>query len=234
MAASLLQQLDGSLDQLFLCWNLYTTGIVLALVAYLFSPLFFTSEPDTHPLLLARQAAPSAVRQSGESAVYRSLEAPHGYPLRTGLDVKDAGTPKWSAGRDGDLRDIWNEASRTRELPPAEPSRILSIKGRNKPATHELASLSREINIIGKHVLAQGGTRIAIYLPNSVELVTTLFGRVPTAAPVHRQLLMFHSCRLLWLRPHPDSAKPTSRTARLNLARNSGRCHCRIGRRFVT
>lgn len=35
--------------------------------------------------------------------------------------------------------------------------------------------MTRQINLIGKHILDQGGARVAIYLPNSVEFMVTLF-----------------------------------------------------------
>lgn len=35
--------------------------------------------------------------------------------------------------------------------------------------------MTRQINLIGQHILDQGGARVAIYLPNSVEFITTLF-----------------------------------------------------------
>lgn len=35
--------------------------------------------------------------------------------------------------------------------------------------------MTRQINLIGKHILDQGGARVAIYLPNSVEFIATLF-----------------------------------------------------------
>lgn len=35
--------------------------------------------------------------------------------------------------------------------------------------------ITRQINLIGQHILDQGGNRVAIYLPNSVELIATLF-----------------------------------------------------------
>lgn len=45
--------------------------------------------------------------------------------------------------------------------------------------THQLLTLSddltRQINLIGKHIVDQGGARVAIYLPNSVEFMTSLF-----------------------------------------------------------
>ena len=171
MAASLIEQVDGSLERLLVGWNVWSYLLAAVLLAFLFAPLFFTSEPDTHPLLLARQAATSAVRQPGESATYRSLEAPHGYPLRSGLDVRDPGAPKWTAGRDGDLRDIWREALSTQK------GKMLSVKGRNDPVEHSLEALTKEINAIGRHIQLWKGTRVAVYLPNSVELLATLFGR---------------------------------------------------------
>jgi hypothetical protein len=36
-------------------------------------------------------------------------------------------------------------------------------------------SITRQINLIGQHILDQGGHRVAVYLPNSVELIATLF-----------------------------------------------------------
>lgn len=35
--------------------------------------------------------------------------------------------------------------------------------------------ITRQINLIGQHIADQGGIRVAIYLPNSIELLTSLF-----------------------------------------------------------
>ena len=48
--------------------------------------------------------------------------------------------------------------------------------------------ISRQISIIGMHIKQQGGSRVAIYLPNSIELITALFactfyGRTPILLP---------------------------------------------------
>ena len=174
MTSSVLGAVDAQLDALFAGWNVYSTTLVVCLVAFLLYPIFYGSEPDTHPILLSRQAAPSPVRQPGESAVYHALEIPHGYPLRAGLNVKDEGVSKWAAGRDGDLRDIWREAAKAA---PGKNTRILSVKGRDEPITHDFQTLSKQINIIGKHVQSQGGKRVAIFLPNSIEFLVTLFGK---------------------------------------------------------
>ncbi|KAG9720513.1 hypothetical protein KCU73_g14518, partial [Aureobasidium melanogenum] len=82
--ANMVEQLDALIADTLSAWNLYTTLIALALFAFVAYPLIFWPEPDTHPLLLARQAAASPVRQPRESAVYRSTEVPHGYALKTG------------------------------------------------------------------------------------------------------------------------------------------------------
>ena len=181
-SGSILQQLDTQLEQLFAGWNIYTTLICLVLVTYLVYPLFFTPEPDTHPLLLARQSQASNVRQPGESAIYRSLETPHGYPLRTGLNVKDPGAQKWTSGRDGDLRDVWRQALKEPIGPDGktvgEPGKVLTILGREEVVKYGLDQLTKEINAVGEYVVAHQGARIAIYIPNSVELLVTFFGKI--------------------------------------------------------
>lgn len=74
----LLEQLDGSISSLLEGWNIYTTVLTLGILGYLSWVIYDTADADTHPLLLARQAQASYVRQPGESAVFRSPETPHG------------------------------------------------------------------------------------------------------------------------------------------------------------
>ena len=179
-----IQQLDSQLEQLLSTWSIYTTIISVSLVAYLLYPVFFSPEPDTHPLLLARQASASYVRQPGESAIFRSLETPSGYPLRRGLNVKDHGAPKWTSGRDGDIRDLWKQAV---EGPvdadgksTGTPGRVLTILGKEEIIAFDFIKLTRQINAVGKFVNNIAGTRVAIYLPNSVEFIVTFFGKKPS------------------------------------------------------
>ncbi|KAK3327873.1 hypothetical protein B0T19DRAFT_176168 [Cercophora scortea] len=175
---NVLLTVDQAISDLFGQWNVYTTAIVglfVGLVAYQIST---RRDPDTHPLLLARQAQASPVRHEGESAVYRSQAAPHGMPLNAGLNVKDPGASKWSRGRDGDLRDIWRQAiAGVQDDGPSKGAtgRILTVLGTEHVTEHALADITRQINLIGQHVANQGGNRVAIYLPNSVELLVTLF-----------------------------------------------------------
>jgi hypothetical protein len=167
---NMIEQLDALIADTLSAWNLYTTLIALVLFAFVAYPLIFWAEPDTHPLLLARQAAASPVRQPRESAVYRSTEVPHGYALKTGLSVREPGAPKWTAGRDGDLRDIWREAANTK-------STILSIHGKECFYEHDFTTLSKLINILGSRLQEAGFQRVAIYVPNSIEYLVTVFGK---------------------------------------------------------
>lgn len=76
--AGLVEQLDAAISSLLMGWNTYTTLIVSGIIGYLFWIVYDNADADTHPLLLARQAQASYVRQPGESAIFRSPETPHG------------------------------------------------------------------------------------------------------------------------------------------------------------
>lgn len=102
-------RLDQTVTRVLGDWDIYTTSILIVIIVFFAYQVFTSRDPDTHPILLARQAQASPVRQEGESAVFRSHSAPHGIPLNSGLNVKDAGAPKWTRGRDGDIRDIWRK-----------------------------------------------------------------------------------------------------------------------------
>lgn len=181
MAANLLEIADAKLDELFRSWNWVSTILAATLIIYLIYPLLTAREPDTHPLLLSRQANISQIRQPGESAIYRALETPHGYPLKSGLNVKEPGAAKWAVGKDGDLRDIWRRAvggSVTENgTQMGEVGKMYTVLGRQKVIDHRMESISKEINVIGKHIKQQGASSIAVYLPNSVELLTIVFGK---------------------------------------------------------
>ena len=181
-SASILQQLDSQLERILSDWNIYTTLISLILALYLVSPLFLYTEPDVHPLLLARQSSASYVRQPKESAIFRSSALPHGYPLQSGLNVKDAGQPKWTSGRDGDLRDVWKRAisgpvDADGKSTGEEAGKVITTYGKEGVIEYDFAKLSSEINAVGQHMKAHGGSRVAIHMHNSVELLVTLFGK---------------------------------------------------------
>ncbi|KAL8684912.1 MAG: hypothetical protein Q9224_006068, partial [Gallowayella concinna] len=167
------------LEQLFAGWSIYTTLLCIGFVTYLLYPVFFTRDPDTHPLLLARQSSPSYVRQPGESATYRSLETPQGYPLKSGLNVKEPGAQRWAAGKDGDLRDVWRKAIQgpTGDDGKAngEPGKIFTVMGKDGVTEHDLQDITKEINAVGEYLSQHAATRVAIYLPNSMEFLVTLF-----------------------------------------------------------
>ncbi|KAI1812338.1 hypothetical protein GGS20DRAFT_587630 [Poronia punctata] len=174
---SLLAQLDEGLTSLVGQWNAYSTGIVTLLVVLITYSVINRVEPDIHPMLLARQGNGSPVRQEGESPIYRANSAPHSMPLNSGLNVKEPGASKWAQGRDGDLRDIWRKAvaGTSEDDGPKGKGRILTVLGTEKVVEHKLDGITRQINLIGQHISSQGGSKVAIYLPNSVEFIATLF-----------------------------------------------------------
>lgn len=169
--------IDQRLSSVVGQWNGNTTALFTILLGVWTWALFTRKEPDTHPMLLARQSQSSPVRQPGESAVYRCHAAPHGMPLNSGLNVKEPGASKWAKGRDGDVRDIWRRA--VAGVPEGEghgagKGKLVTVHGDNT-TERNLDDVTRQINIIGQHILDQGGNRVAIYLPNSVELISSLF-----------------------------------------------------------
>jgi hypothetical protein len=140
---NLMYQFDQAVTRLFGQWNAYSSAIVTALIVLVSYKIFTRTEADTHPMLLARQAQASPVRQEGESPVYRSHSAPHGMPLNSGLNVKDPGASKWAKGRDGDLRDIWRQAvngASSEGDGPGGRGKILTVMGSEKVLEHDLGT----------------------------------------------------------------------------------------------
>ena len=178
----ILEALDAQLEQLFKPWNIWSSFLVLAIGLVTIYPLLTYKEPDTHPLLLSRQSNIAQVRQPKESAVYRSIETPHGLPLRSGLNVREEGQSKWSPGKDGDVRDVWRRVVtgtlNDEGKPTGKRSTIQTVYGREEVETHDNAELSKQINSIGRYIKSQGATTVALYLPNSVELLLTIFAAV--------------------------------------------------------
>ncbi|KAK3117217.1 hypothetical protein LTR53_001644 [Teratosphaeriaceae sp. CCFEE 6253] len=176
---SMLEKLDAQLSTLLSDWNYLTIIIGLALAALVAYPIIFQDEPDTHPLLLARQSSAAPIRNKYESAAYRSPETPYGTNLKSGLNVKDAGAPRWASGKDGDLRDVWREVQRGgtteddgKEIPAGL---IMTVLGKEEVVEHDVGKVSKEIGIMGRHMKDAGVKKVAIYLPNSMEYLSTIF-----------------------------------------------------------
>ena len=178
--SGVVERADAYLAELLGGWNVLSTAIAIIIGSVVFYSIYTAEEPDTHPLLLSRQANVALVRQPGESATHRSTDVPFGFPLKSGLNVKTPGAPKWSSGRDGDLRDVWRRAVGGVLSDNGEPTKqvgkILTIYGRENVVDHDLSVLSKEINIIGQYVKDKGATCVGVYLPNSVEALSVVFG----------------------------------------------------------
>ena len=228
MAASdgLLVKVDTVLNDVFAGWSLSTTVIATLLFLFLAYPWLTWKDPDTHPFLLARQATASPVRQPGESAIYRSNEVPYGYPLRSGLNVKDPGTPKWSSGRNGDLRDIWIQAVRGPSKDDGSSTgpkgKFLTVLGREKVVERSLESATLEINVIGQYISNAKSKRIAICLSNSVELLASIFGELTQS--FWSQYSSEASCVILWRSSNSPPLRLIDRFSRQVLTGDSARC----------
>jgi hypothetical protein len=143
---NLLLKLDEAVTGIVGEWDIYSTAILVSIISFFAYQVFTSHDPDAHPMLLARQAQASPVRQEGQSAVFRSHSAPHGTPLNAGLNVKDPGDSKWSRGRDGDLRDIWRRVV-TGQLdqegkPTGEIGQLLTVLGSENVIVHDLGKSS--------------------------------------------------------------------------------------------
>ncbi|KAL4988750.1 hypothetical protein BDW68DRAFT_176565 [Aspergillus falconensis] len=175
---SLLEKLDGLLNNVLADWNLYTTLIAGAIVAFTVFSFVTSKDPEIHPFLLARQSTAFPVRQPGESAAHRSLETPHGFPLRSGLNVKDPGAPKWTTGRNGDLRDVWKTAVRGKVdengVVSGKQGKIYTVLGK-QAVEHSLDQITAEINVIGRRLQSGNAKIVAVCLTDSIELLASIF-----------------------------------------------------------
>jgi hypothetical protein len=179
--ASITEQLDGLLNNALADWNIYTSLIAGAIVTLAVVTFVTSKDPEIHPFLLARQSTAFPVRQPGESAAHRSLETPHGFPLRSGLNVKDPGAPKWTSGRNGDLRDVWKTAVRgaveeNNSSGTGKLGKIYTVLGK-QAIEHSLDQTTAEINVVGKHLQSANAKTVAVCLTDSVELLGSIFGK---------------------------------------------------------
>jgi len=85
----------------------------------------------------------------------------------------------YSAGKDGDLRDIWRRVAGEIPLERGATSNgtanIMTVYGKEEVTEHGIEAISREIAVIGNHLEENGVKRVAFYLPNSLEFLAALF-----------------------------------------------------------
>ncbi|KAG7710536.1 hypothetical protein KL949_000889 [Ogataea haglerorum] len=79
--------------------------LILVITLALVAPQLVSNLRDIGTVALEKQASISPTKKPGESAVYRSVDVPHGLPLTTGLRIQTG-----YQMRDGILKDIWYEA----------------------------------------------------------------------------------------------------------------------------
>jgi acyl-CoA synthetase (AMP-forming)/AMP-acid ligase II len=85
----------------------------------------------------------------------------------------------YSAGKDGDLRDVWRRVAGEFPLEKGATSsgtaNIMTVFGKEGVTGHKVEEVTKEIAIIGKHLQDHGAKRVAVYLPNSLEFLGALF-----------------------------------------------------------
>lgn len=85
----------------------------------------------------------------------------------------------YSAGKDGDLRHVWRRV--TGEIPlekkasSSGTATLMTVLGTERISEHNIAGVSKEIAIVGKHLHEHRAERVAVYLPNSLEFLVVLF-----------------------------------------------------------
>ncbi|GMG52069.1 unnamed protein product [Ambrosiozyma monospora] len=82
---------------------LITISVILITLLVLSLPYIKSNLSDIDPEALQNQASISPTRKPNESAIYRSVDVPHGVPLNTGLRIRHGGYKV----RDGCLKDVW-------------------------------------------------------------------------------------------------------------------------------
>jgi hypothetical protein len=96
------------------------------------------------------------------------------------LNVKDASAPRWTSGKDGDLGVVWREVQNggkeAGEGKTVPKGLIMSVFGQDV-VEHDNEEMSKEIGLIGRTFKGKGLQKVAIYLPNSVEFLMTIFGK---------------------------------------------------------
>ncbi|KAF1991209.1 hypothetical protein K402DRAFT_369142 [Aulographum hederae CBS 113979] len=190
--ANFLEDLDAKLGDILAGWNSLTILLGLGCLAFFVYTLYDMEDADTHPMLLLRQSSAGQVRQPGESTIYRANDTPAGYPLKTGLNVKPPSAPLYSPGQDGDLRDVWRRVRG--ELPARDlegKGKLLTVLGKEEVEEHDVEEVTKEIVAVGESLVQHGCKRVAVYLPNSVEFLSTVFaatfyGATPILLPFNQ------------------------------------------------
>jgi len=203
---TLLGELDIILLSLVSQADLLTSLLAVLIGLVVTYSLTWSRQPDVHPMILGRQSYVGRVRNINESPIYHSLDAPGGR-MRTGLGIRLAQDRPYAPARDGDLRHIWlvvtgqavfpTAATRLVQNKPAGTKQtIFTISGLGA-VRHVPDDVTREISAVGCYLRKCGSNRVAVYLPNSVELLATVFGTVEPHTI--RPQLTPSSVRFLWL-----------------------------------
>jgi acyl-CoA synthetase (AMP-forming)/AMP-acid ligase II len=54
----------------------------------------------------------------------------------------------------------------------------MTVLGKEEVVEHDIEQINKDINIVGTYLANSGVKRVAIYLPNSIEFLVGLFGKL--------------------------------------------------------
>lgn len=85
---------------------------------------------------------------------------------------------------------------------------IMTVLGKEEVVEHEVDELTKQIVVMGEFLRstlgAKEGARVAVYLPNSIEYLLAIFGKLITYPSVSRRN------RLINIQPAPSTTSPPS------------------------
>lgn len=136
------------------------TVLITAIIAYLTYSYFAIKLQEIDPELLNYQSSISETRQENESAVYRSVDAPHGISVTRGLNLRSG-----YKIRDGTLKDVWQSGMKKNE----DCEIIISDK------VFKIAQINRIIHLLGEKI--KNDEKIAVYgdLTETPELLLAIW-----------------------------------------------------------
>lgn len=179
-------------EDLFVC-------LLVGLAALYLYFYVLPSGNENRTLLLANQASVGNVRHPGETAVYRSLSAPHGRGLMNGLSV---GTSFKT--RPGNLADVWNLRNRESKLLVAHGTKFDAVE------VDEMKNIEVIVSQLGLYFQNLRGeatdTTVGLLVPNCQQALVSLFAsalfNIPTTViPIDKD-------SLIYVAKHIEAANP--------------------------
>lgn len=174
-------------------------GLLIGLAAIYVYFYVLPSGSENRMLLLENQASVSNVRHQGETAIYRSLSAPHTRGLINGLSI---GTS--FSTRPGTLADIWKVRSKKSKLLAAHPTKHHAVD------IDETEHIEAIVSQLGRYFQELRGdsvdTTVSLLVPNCQQALISLFAAALFNIPT--TVLPIDKDSLTYVDKHIEAANP--------------------------